>query len=79
MNLIKDKTYRLLVDKMHEVASIPPQQVGPFTFLYKRLVPYFKFYPWRSFAVISSFTAFFLYLLLGSILVRLVSVLQFGF
>lgn len=79
MRIRQDKTYQLLVAKMHEVVSIPPQDLGPFTFMYKRLVPYFKFYPWRITGAISILFAFSLYLLLGATLVKIVSILQFGF
>ncbi|MBI4991038.1 hypothetical protein HZB96_02995 [Candidatus Gottesmanbacteria bacterium] len=74
-----DKTYKLMVSKMHEVAAVPTQNLGPFTFIYKKLIPYFKFSPWRSAAIISFAATVFLYLLLGSTLVRLASALQFGF
>lgn len=75
----KDKTYRLLVEKMHEVAAVPPQSVGPFTFIYKRMVPFLKFYPWRSTLILAFLTSFFLYLLFGVRLIKLASLLQFGF
>ena len=72
-------TYQLLVAKMQEVAVVPPQTVGPFTFLYKKLASVFKFSPWRSAAFISFFTTILLYFLLGGTLVKLASMLQFGF
>lgn len=75
----RKKTYQLLLAKMHEIASIPPQEVGPFTPMYKKVAPYFKFSPWRATSAISFLSAFFLYLLLGATLVRIVSILQFGF
>lgn len=74
-----DKTYQLLLDKMHEVALVSPQTVGPFTGIYKRVVPFFKYYPWRMTALISFFATAILYLLFGSTLVKLASILQFGF
>jgi len=74
-----NSTYKLLVAKMHEVAVVPPQTVGPFTGVYKRLVPYFKFAPWRSAIFLSVLATIFLYFLLGSTLVKIASILQFGF
>lgn len=74
-----EQTYRLLVAKMHEVAMVSPQTIGPFTPLYKRVVPFLKFSPWRSTILISMLTSAVLYILLGSILVKIASTLQFGF
>lgn len=74
-----DKTYQLLVAKMHEIALVPPQEVGPFTNVYKSVVPYLKFAPWRTAVFISFCTAVILYLLLGPILIKGVSILQLGF
>lgn len=73
------KTYQLLVAKMHEVTAVPPQTIGPFTGAYKRLVPHLKFSPWRMTGLVSLLATVLLYLFLGSALVRLASILQFGF
>jgi len=75
----EDKTYQLLVQRMHEVALLPTQNVGFFTPLYKKIVPKLKFSPWKSATVISVTAAVCLYIMLGAILVRLASLLQFGF
>lgn len=75
----EDKLYRLLVSKMHEVAVVPPQRIGPLTPIYKRLVLRLKFYPWVSTGLIASVASLFLYILLGSHLVKFISILQFGF
>lgn len=76
---MNNKTYRLLVSKMHEVTIVPPQNLGKFTFIYKKVVPYFKFSPWKTTAIISFVSAASLFLLLGPRFVKLVSILQFGF
>lgn len=73
------QTYQLLLTKMYEVSELPPQRVGPFTHLYKTLVPYFKFSPWRSATLLASLASILLYFLFGSAVVKLVSLLQFGF
>lgn len=75
----QDKTYQLLVAKMHDVSVLPPQTIGPFTGVYKRVVPFLKIYPWRSAVVISTFATILLYFILGSALVKLASMLQYGF
>lgn len=74
-----EKLYRLLLERMQEVAMVPPQTVGPFTYFYKRLVPGLKFHPWKITALVSFMFAVFFYLVFGVRLVRLVSLLQFGF
>jgi len=71
--------YQALIEKMHEVATIPPQRVGPLTPLYKRIIPSVKFYPWRIAILASIAATIFLYLLFGVKLVKLASLLQFGF
>lgn len=75
----RDKTYELLLNKMHEVTVVPSQQLGGLTPLYKKIVPFFKFYPWRSAFIISLIGVLFLYLLLGSVLIRVASILQISF
>jgi len=75
----EDLYYRELVKKMTEIAIVTPQSVGPFTPLYKRVTPYFKEKPWKVLAFSSFITSTILYLLFGSLLVRLASILQFGF
>lgn len=75
----EDKFYQTLVSKMNEVAQVAPQTIGPLTPFYKKIVPQFKFYPWKSGIVLSVLGATFLYLLFGSALVKLASILQFGF
>lgn len=74
-----DKFYKLLVCRMNEMATVPPQNVGILTPLYKKVTLRMKFYPWRGAGVVAVFTALFLYILLGPALVKLASILQFGF
>jgi len=75
----KDKIYQKLIAKMDEVSSLPTQEVGPFTPLYKMIVSQLKFYPWRVTTALSVIIAFLLYLIFGHALVKLASLLQFGF
>lgn len=74
-----DKFYQLLVSKMKENTVVSPQSVGRLTPFYKRVVPQFKYYPWKIAVIISIFASVFLYFLLGSILIKIASILQFGF
>ena len=75
----QDKLYNILASRMHEMAVVPPQTVGPFTSVYKRLVPALKFHPWRMGIAVSFIFSILLYLIFGVRVVRLVSLLSFGF
>ena len=75
----EDKLYNLLVTRMQEMAIVPPQNVGPFTTLYKRLTSELKWYPVRSVTVISFLISLIFFALLGSRLIKLASLLQYGF
>lgn len=75
----RDTTYQLLVTKMREVSEFPPQSVGPFTGIYKRVVPFLKNDPWKRALPISFLIAFLMYIAFGLQLVKLASLLQFGF
>lgn len=75
----KDKLYRLLKKRMATVASLPPQDVGPLTSYWRRTVPFFKTMPLKLLTLTGLFSGFVLWLFLGARLVRLVSILQYGF
>jgi len=75
----EDRTYEALLAKMHEVSSLTPQSVGPFSPAYHQVIPYFKRAPWRMFAAGSFAITIMLYLLFGVAIVKLVTVLQYGF
>ena len=75
----QDNFYNQLVEKMREVSSLSPQTVGPFTPLYRRVIPLVKYDPWRVFVVGSLLLILALYLLFGPAIVRLTSLLQHGF
>jgi len=75
-----DEFYKQLVAKMEEISLVPPQTIGPFTGVYKRIVPQFKVYPWRSALFLAFFAITLLYLLFGTrLLVSVASLLQYGF
>ena len=75
----KDPTYNLLLDRMHEISILPPQDAGPFTGIYKRVVPYLKYSPWKTVIILALLLTFFSYLFTGPTLIKLASLLQFGF
>ena len=75
----KDLFYQKLVKRMTEVAVVSPQTIGPFTILYKKITPLIKVRPFKALIFTSIIASFLLYLLLGSLIVRLASLLQFGF
>lgn len=74
-----DRTYQLLLSKMHEVSGLPPQTVGPFTNIYKAVTANFKNSPYIPLGIVSIFSVFCLYLIFGPALVKVASLLQFGF
>ena len=74
-----DKLYDLLVAKMHEVMVVPPQTVGPLTPIYKKVVPQFKYFPFKALLPISLFAIFMAYLMFGTWLVKLAELLQKSF
>ena len=75
----KDKLYSLLVAKMQEVTIVPPQTVGPLTPIYKKVAAQLKVYPWRWAFMISVSVTFLAYFLFGGMLVKIASMLQYGF
>lgn len=74
-----DKTYQMLIQKMHEVSTLPQQTMGPLTPLYRVVIPYAKEAPWRWFVLGSLVTGIFFYVVSGALIVKLVSTLQHGF
>lgn len=74
-----NQTYEELVHKMQEISALPQQTVGPFTPLYRSVIPYVKDAPLRWLAIGSFVTSIVFYLVFGALVVRLVSILQHGF
>lgn len=71
--------YRRFVKRWEEVTDLPPQTLGPLTPYYKKFVRRLKVLPWPVFVGVSIVTVIALYLLIGSTLTFLVSLLQRGF
>ncbi len=74
-----DTTYRKFVARWEEVIDLPPQTLGPLTPLYKAFMRRLKVMPWPLLVGLSLMTIVGLYLLIGSTITLLVSLLQRGF
>ena len=74
-----DFVYQKFVKRWQEVTELPPQSVGPLTPVYKRLVRFLKVMPWPLLVLSSLFLVLGLYILIGSAITFIVSVLQRGF
>jgi hypothetical protein len=79
MTYMTDTTYRKFVKRWEEVMDLPPQNVGPLTPYYKALVRRLKVMPWPALVLCSLILVIGLYLLIGSAITLLVSILQRGF
>ncbi len=77
---MKTFDYRLQ-RKLKEVYFVEPNDLGfPFiTKIYHRISKFFKTIPFIFIIPLSFFTVFVLYIFFGSLLVKLVSILQYGF
>jgi CRISPR/Cas system endoribonuclease Cas6 (RAMP superfamily) len=74
-----DLVYQKFVKRWQEVTELPPQTVGPLTPLYKKVAGLLKVMPWPMLVFISILCVIALYILVGSTITFLVSVLQRGF
>ncbi len=71
--------YQKFVARFEEVMELPPQRLGPLTPAYKRLVKHLKIMPWPLLILGASFLVLSTYILVGSAITFLVSLLQRGF
>jgi hypothetical protein len=76
---MKDTTYRRFVKRWEEVTDLPPQTVGPFTPYYKRAVRHLKIMPWPALVAAAIVAVGALYLVIGSAITIVTSILQRGF
>lgn len=74
-----DITYEKFLRRFEEVLDLPPQRLGIFTPLYKSLVKKVKVMPWPWFLLVSVIIVLGVYMLIGSTITLLVSLLQKGF
>jgi len=72
-------TYQKFVKRWEEVTELPPQTVGPLTPYYKRFTRRLKVMPWPALVAVSVIVVVGLYLLIGSAVTFIVSILQRGF
>lgn len=72
-------TYQKFVKRWEEVTDLPPQTVGPLTPYYKSVTRRLKVMPWPLLAIGATVVVVGLYLLVGSAVTLIVSLLQRGF
>ena len=72
-------TYQKFVKRWEEVTDLPPQTVGSMTPFYKAVVRRLKVMPWPALVFSSLVVVIGLYVLIGSAVTLLVSLLQRGF
>ena len=75
------KTEYLLKKKLKEIYLVSPNDLGHplLTKIYKKITGYFKIMPFIVVIPLSFLTAFLMYLVFGPLLVKLASLLQYGF
>ena len=76
---MKSTTYQKFVKRWEEVTDLPPQTLGPATPLYKACVRHLKVMPWPVLVFFSLVLVIALYVIIGSAVTLLVSILQRGF
>ncbi len=74
-----DKLYEQLRERMYAVSSVPPQNVGVLTPFWKKIIPKVKESPVQALLAGGFLTTFFAWILLGTLVVRIVTLLQYGF
>jgi len=74
-----DATYKKFVKRWEEVTDLPPQTFGPATPYYKKFVARLKVMPWGILVLGSIVVVIGLYILLGTAITVIVSILQKGF
>lgn len=71
--------YENFLRRWEEVTELPPQQFGRLTNVYKMVTGRIKTMPWLAFFAVSALVVGSVYLLLGSTIVWMVTLLQRGF
>jgi hypothetical protein len=74
-----DALYHKFVKRWEEVTDLPPQTVGPLTPYYKRAVRHLKIMPWPALVAAAVVTVVAIYLVIGSAITIVTSILQKGF
>lgn len=78
---MSDTIFLKLKHKVDDVYSVPPTAFGDsvLTSLFRQTTGKLKFFPFKVIIPVSIVAAIFLYAIVGFLIVRLVSILQFGF
>lgn len=76
---MKSTTYQKFVHRWEEVTDLPPQTVGPLTPYYKAVTRRLKVMPWPVLLLGAVLLVVLLYVLIGSAITLIVSLLQRGF
>lgn len=76
---MSDALYHKFVKRWEEVTELPPTTVGPLTPYYKAITKRLKVMPWPLLVIGSMFTVIGLYLLFGTAITIITSILQKGF
>ena len=76
---MSDVIYQKFLRRWEEVTDLPPQTLGSLTPYYKIVVRHLKVMPWPLLVFGSLCVVLGLYFLLGSAIIRVVSILQRGF
>ena len=76
---MNDVLYKKFVKRWEEVTDLPPTTLGPLTPYYKLIVKRLKVMPWPALILVAVTVAVALYLVLGTAITFLVSLLQRGF
>jgi hypothetical protein len=74
-----DALYHKFVKRWEEVTDLPPQTLGPLTPYYKKAVRGLKVMPWPALVAAGAALVVGIYLLIGSAITILTSILQKGF
>lgn len=74
-----DTTYNKFVARWEKVIDLPVQTLGPLTPVYKACVRLLKVMPWPYFVLLSVLVVIGLYVVVGSAITILVTILQRGF
>ena len=74
-----DAIYQRFVKRWDEVTELPTQTVGPFTPIYKQITRRLKVMPWPWLIVVAVCAVVGVFVLVGSAVTFLVTILQRGF
>lgn len=76
---MKDDVYDKIVTRWEEIVELPPQQVGRFTGLYKKITSKLKVMPWPLLFILSVCIVLFIFFVFGPATLYLVELIQRGF